>query len=422
MKLKLIPPLKGGFLLGFSGGADSVVLLDLLLETGQRVELFHLDHRLRDTSVRDASFCQELARKKGLIIHSYSIDVEGYCRDRGLGIEEGARKLRYQLLHEIKEKRSLDYIATGHHLDDQMETFFINLFRGSGSQGLGAIHPLRGELYRPLLFYRKEEILAYAKKRGLAYVSDETNFLPIYKRNKIRLELIPLIEKDYSNSLGKRLLQTTEILREERDFIDEELEKRLDLKKDLYSLEEISALPRVLKKALLRKKFSLSFAQTAEALDILEGRSLGEKLYKEGLLRKEQDYFYLGPHLSPREVFFNLKMGTNTFEGYTIKLTKSSQAVFTRNLHSIPLSCLEEGLVLRTRKPGDVFSPSGLRGSKKLKDFFIDEKIPRSERDNYLLLASGKRVFWILGLRKSQITEKSPEYIQVFIENEEELV
>lgn len=420
--MRLKPKVEGSILLAFSGGADSVVLLDLLLKAGHKVELFHLDHNLRETSKRDALFCENLAEELDLVLHSYSIDVEGYCDRAGLGIEEGARKLRYELLYKLKEKRGLDYVATGHHLDDQMETFFINLFRGTGSAGLGAIHPLKGELYRPLLSYRKEEVLSYISREGLSYVDDETNFEPIYLRNKIRLELIPLIEKDYSANLAKRLDQTSEILREERQFIEEELERRLDLEKSLYRLEEIERLPRLLKKELLRNKFSLSYPQVQEAMEILEGRSQGEKVYKDGLLRREQDYFYIGPPIDNKKVRALLKMGTNKCEGYKVEISESSQASFSQKLHSIPKDMVTEDLVLRQRQPGDVFSPSGMKGSKKLKDFFIDEKIPRSERDKYLLLASGKRVFWILGLRKSQTPLSSSSYIQVLIEKEDELV
>ncbi len=420
--MKLKPSIQGSVLLAFSGGADSVALLELLMEAGHRVELFHLDHNLRESSRRDALFCEDLAEKKGLVLHSYSLDVKGYCQERGLGIEEGARKLRYELLYKLKKKRGLDYLATAHHLDDQMETFLINLFRGSGSQGLGAMYPLKDDLYRPLLSYRKEEILEFIELKGLSFVEDETNFESLYWRNKIRLELVPLLEGEYCPSLAKRLDRTTEILREERDYIDRELEKNIDLAKKLYSLEEIRALPPVLKKALLRKKFSLNYPQTIQAMDILEERSQGEMGFKKGLLRREQDYFYIGPYSPKDRVSYRLKLGTNSFEGYTIELAKSPRAVFTGSIHSIPVDCIKEDLVLRRRQPGDIFSPAGMRGSKKLKDFFIDEKIPRSKRDNYLLVASGKRVFWILGLRKSQISTLSQDYIQVFIEKEEELV
>lgn len=420
--MKLNPKVEGSILLAFSGGADSVVLLDLLIKAGYFVELLHLDHNLRETSKRDADFCKELADKKGLTLHSYSIDVENYCKEAGLGIEEGARKLRYELLRRTKEERGLDYIATAHHLDDQMETFFINLFRGSGSAGLGAIYPLKDGLYRPLLSYRKAEILSYVEEEGLDFVDDETNFESIYRRNKIRLELIPLLEKYYSPRLDKRLYQSTQILREERDYIDQQLENSIDLNKELYGLEEIEALHPVLKKALLRRKFSLSYPQVQEAMDILEGRTYGEKIYKEGILRREQDYFYMGPIFDKKAVTFQLNMGKNSFEGYKIELSKSTKPFFSKDIHSIAEEMATEGLVIRKRRPGDVFSPSGMGGTKKLKDFFIDEKIPLSQRDKYLLLASGKRVFWILGLRKSQTPTSGSSYIQVLIEKDDELV
>lgn len=414
--MKLIPKIEGKILLAFSGGPDSVVLLDLLLKEGYRVELFHLDHNLRENSKGDALFCANLAQSKNLILHSYSLDVEEYCKKEGLGIEEGARKLRYELLRKIKKERDLDYIATAHHLDDQMETFFMNLFRGSGTAGLGGIHPIKGDLYRPLLSFRKEEIFRYARDHDLSFVTDETNQEPIYSRNRLRLDLIPKIEKEYAPSLPKRLHQTMEILREENMFLRELLEQSIDTNKELYGLGEIRQLHPVLKKALLRKKFSLNFVQTSQAMDILEERSLGEKHFVDGLLRREQDFFYLGPYPQNTSVSHSLIMGSNSFEGYSLELTQANEAIFTEKIHSIPEELIDEPLVLRNRRPGDIFQPSGLEGKKKLKDFFIDEKIPLSKRDQYLLLASGKRVFWIIGLRKAQVPMNAQSYLQVFIE------
>ncbi len=412
----LKPKVKGSILLAFSGGVDSVVLLDLLLNEGHEVELFHLDHQLRPTSARDAEFCRQVASSKGLQLHLYQEDVQAYCEERGLGIEEGARKLRYELLRRIKEERGLAYIATAHHLDDQMETFFINLFRGSGTRGLGGIHPLQDDLYRPLLSYRKSEILDYAAAKKLTYVQDETNFEPMYYRNQLRLELIPEIEEDYCPSLAKRLEQTMEILREEDEFLDQLLEERIDLDKTLYPLEEIRSLAPVLKKRLLRKKFRLSYPETMAALELLEEKTTGKLLFDGKMLRREQDFFYFGEIPEENKVTYSLSLGTNEVKGVLLHIDRAERPYFTEDVHSIPEELVEEPLVLRHRQAGDVFQPVGLGGKKKLKDFFIDEKVPLSKRDEYWVLASGKTVFWILGLRKAQIPLTGKSYLQVRVE------
>ena len=415
--MRLEPNVEGSFLLAFSGGLDSVVLLDLLLDEGHQVELFHLDHKLRKSSHRDADFCKQLAKEKGLVLHLFEEDVASYCETRGLGIEEGARELRYALLKKIKEERKLDYLVTAHHLDDQMETFFMNLFRGSGTRGLGGISPLKDDLYRPLLSYRKEELLFYAKEKGLSFVQDETNFKPIYYRNKLRLELIPYLEKEYVPTLSKRLKQTMEILREEDEFLDRLLEENLDLEKTLFPVDEIRQLPLVLKKRLLRRKFKLNFVETKAALELLEEKRQGMQLFGEKMLRREQNFFYFGKIPEEKSVSIELKLGTNQVQGTLLHLCRAKEPYFAEDLHSIPEDLLVEPLVLRHRRAGDEFEPVGLGGKKKLKDFFIDEKIPRSKRDEYWILASGNRVFWILGLRKAQIPIRGDSYLQVRIEN-----
>lgn len=415
--MRLTPKVEGSILLAFSGGLDSVVLLDLLLEEGHAVELFHLDHQLRPTSYQDAEFCKQLAKEKKLVLHLYEEDIASYCERKKLGIEEGAREFRYQLLRKIKEERKLNYIATAHHLDDQMETFFMNLFRGSGTRGLGGINPLKDDLYRPLLSYRKEELLFYAKEKSLSFVQDETNFEAIYYRNKLRLDLIPFLEKEYVPTLSKRLDQTMEILREEDEFLDRLLEESIDLEKTLYPVDEIRQLPLVLKKRLLRKKFNMNFSETQAALELLEEKSQGMQLFGEKMLRREQNFFYIGEIPEEKSVSIELKLGTNQVQGTLLHLCRAKEPYFTEDLHSIPEDLLVEPLVLRHRRAGDEFEPVGLGGKKKLKDFFIDEKIPRSKRDQYWVLASGKRIFWILGLRKAQIPIIGDSYLQVRIEN-----
>lgn len=416
--MKLIPSLKGSILLAFSGGVDSVVLLDLLLKDGKEVELLHLDHCLREHSAQDAKFCQDLAQDKGLTLHLFTEDIASYCKEAGLGIEEGARKRRYQLLRQVKEQRKLDYLATAHHLDDQMETFFINLFRGSGTRGLGGMDPLRGDLYRPLLSYRKRELLSYADEQNLSYAQDETNAQPIYTRNRLRLDLLPSLETNYCPHLGKRLHQSMEILREEDAFLDQLLQEKVDLQGELYSLQEIESLDPVLKKRLLRRKFRLNYQQTQDALAILEGKTRGMLLFGDKMLRREQDFFYMGEILEEKCVSIPLHLGTNQIQGALLHLEPREEPDFAEDLHSIPEELLEEPLVLRHRKAGDVFAPAGMRGKKKLKDFFIDEKVPRSLRDRYWLLASGNQIFWILGLRKAQIPLNKKSYLRVRVENQ----
>lgn len=227
-----------GVLIGLSGGPDSVALLDVLAtlapELGLRLHAAHLNHMLRGNAAdEDEEFSSRLAERYGIPIVRERADVALYAREHGLSPEDAARAVRYAFFTRVAAERGLSKLALGHNLDDQAETVLLRLIRGAGVPGLGGIHPVRvhaGTLtvVRPLLWVGREEILGYLSARGLDYRTDASNFEPIYRRNFVRLSLIPTIEREINPSVKEVLARTADLAREDEEFLTEAAERAFE--------------------------------------------------------------------------------------------------------------------------------------------------------------------------------------------------
>lgn len=417
--LQLAEPKKGEkILLAFSGGLDSRVLLELLCREKEELQLelalFYMDHALRPGSADEARFALQVAQEKGIPGFSERVDVTQYCSEHGLGTEEGARILRYEKLREIKERLGFDTIALAHHLGDNVETFFLNLLRGSGMRGLSGMQVRSEDLYRPLLSYEKKELEEYARENGLAYVTDESNAQVHYTRNKLRLQVLPLLE-DIAPGYTRSVERTMKLFQREEAFLEKLVEReekslerpwRVDV---LLDMEE-AALYRLLRREMEEKTGSLKDVSLHSIERVVETlrRGRGKTVIGGYQFTVSQGKLYLvqcAPEDSPR--YQKLVMGSNTLLGMKLILEQKETPQYGDDVLSIPTEQVKGPLIVRTRRPGDRFVPSGLEGSKKLKDFLIDEKVPLPLRDKILLVCDEETIYWIIGYRKAQIPRET---------------
>ncbi len=406
--------------IGVSGGADSVALLHILWRLSKeeewQLQVLHVHHGLRGAEAdRDAAFVEKLCLDFGISCETIYLNVRKEAEKQRKGIEETARILRYEAL----ERRAAGgKIAVAHHLNDQAETFLMRLCRGTGMQGLSAMRPVRGNLIRPLLFCTRQEIEEYCKKEGLVWQEDSTNFEEIYTRNKIRHQVLPLLETVHEGST-LHLAQTAALLAEENDFFMEEGKKYLErvlLSKNPMTLDRnaILALHPAMQKRVLRMALesvygslrNISAAHIADLLSLLKketGKKINlpkgvqaENAYKTLILAKQKK------EKQPSGFSYVLPQNGQTVipeAGVLVETSLSTEknVVFSADDYTnvFDYDKIKQVLCCRSRKQGDRIYLK--EGSKKLKDYFIDRKIPRQERDLALLVATGSQVIWILG-------------------------
>ncbi len=421
-------------LVAYSGGADSSALLDLLVRLRERWKLrigaAHINHHLRGgDSDGDAAFCRSEADRLGIPFLSRSADVRQYVFHHGCSLEQAARILRYEALREIAEEHRYCKIATAHTRDDNAETFLMHLIKGGNWESLQAIPPLRDTVIRPLLWCSKEEIYAYLRRRGIECREDHSNRENIFLRNRIRNILIPDLERHFNSDIRKTLDRWSLIFRDLRDYVDSQADSKFE--KYYHSGEDgaliidmkgIQKFPTILQKALLRKILSFhGIIVSASHLDMLAGNGLAEMqtgknislsdghsvLVDRGSLvvrtRPEAPYDFpveLGREymfLNGRIFFKSGRVG-NEDSGENWDEIIDAGGYAGRKLH------------LRTWRQGDVFYPFGGPGSKKVSDFFIDEKISSSRKGSIPIFTADDEIIWICGYRiseKARITDQT---------------
>lgn len=445
-------------LVGVSGGPDSVALLHILWKLRDLYSLFlhvvHLNHMFRGKEAEeDAEYVRMLCKEMEVPVVIETFDVPAFIEETGLSPEDAARKVRYGVYERVAGMLGARKIALGHNADDQAETVIMRVLRGTGLKGLGGIPPVRdGRFIRPLIEVTRTEIEAYCREEGLQTRMDATNVEPIYFRNKVRLELLPLLEERYSPAIKKHLHVLADIAREDDLYLDG-VAKRVF--KELASeegkgaislpLKGLLALPlsmqrRVVKltvRAFFEADDPLSFLRIEEVLQMARTGRTGDSLdLPRGLrARKGYDNIVIERRADVSDTYFKGEV-TVAIPGETSlpELGIAFHAeVFGREilkekslLHEpsapyalLDLEGLEKPLVIRTRREGDVFQPLGMKGRKKLKDFFIDQKIPRRMRSGIPLLTTGNEVLWVVGVRISErvrITEKTKEvtFLEVY--------
>jgi tRNA(Ile)-lysidine synthase len=399
-----------------SGGADSVALMDILHRLGYVCIGAHVNFHLRgEESDRDAAFSQNLCHDLGVPFYKADLYAQEYADREGVSVEMAARELRYRWFEQLRDEQHAESIAVAHHRDDSVETALLNLIRGTGIRGLTGIKPRNGYVVRPLLCCDREAVLEYLSQRGLSYVTDRTNLLNEYRRNKIRNEVLPLLEsiqpsvrESISRTMGH--LSETEILYEQA--IHEAIHRvcprwnsgeDAPLHLSLHQLEKESSPRTVLYELLSAFGFGRS-----EVQQIWKHRFSGSgKVYfsRTHRLVFDREEWILSeiPVEAPSEYLLN-EPGASLQQPFALRCEcLPNDASFTLS-GSPEVACLDADklvfpLVLRRPRSGDAFVPLGMQGRKRISDYCIDRKLNLVEKEALWLLCSGNDVVWVVGER-----------------------
>ena len=416
-------------LLAVSGGADSMLMLHLFVQTGFPVAVAHCNFKLRGSeSDADEQFVADYCDRHNLTFHSRTFETSEYASTEGISFEMAARELRYNWFEQLLQCHGYDFLATAHHQDDVIETFLINLSRGSGIRGLSGIQPKSGKIIRPMLFTNRVEIQDYCTRFKIDYRTDSSNEDTVYKRNLIRHEIVPMLEQ-VNSAFRKNALKTIGTLNETGMLFQQRMS---EIKASVYSDDEFGAMVHIeklmnfspLKTILfeLIREFGFQPEQIDDIIDSLTKES-GRKFYSEDYrLIKDRDYLLIVPNPTGQEKLFyieedNLKL---SFPIHLVfeKMERAADFRYSTNPNVVDLDWdnLTFPLILRHWQEGEYFQPLGMTGLKKISDFFIDEKYSIPEKENAWILASGNRPVWIVGKRlddRVKITSKTKIILRV---------
>jgi len=394
-------PKKHRFLLGVSGGVDSVVLAHLLHTLEIDFGIAHVNYGLRGAdSDTDEQLVRYLAASLGVACHVTQAPID----PDATGIQEKARELRYNCFSEVLESNAYDTILTAHHADDQLETLFMRLTRGSGLEGLGGIQDKKGFLVRPLLPFRKDEILAFAKEQKLHWREDVSNSSSKYLRNAIRHKVLPSF-MELSPDAAANTLTSMQHLRDAFEGIQSQLQ---NIKTDWKQQGEALKIPFSSIDALHPKNFWLHHLFAPYGFDVKEVEKLldthaGKKCTGEKyVLTLERDHLILTPKTASPAIEQDYFLVPEGGIEAPIKLKISADVISSKpsaKCAVLDKEKLDFPLILRRWKTADVFYPTGMTGKKKVAKFFKDEKMSALDKKQQWLLCSGDDIVWVVGKR-----------------------
>lgn len=399
---------------GFSGGPDSVFLVEMLMKLRENINfdmvLVHINHLLRgENSDGDEKFSIEYGKKKGLQVFSRKINITALGKDMGLTLEEAGRKARYDLFKEVFEKIGANKIALAHNKDDQLETFMFRLTRGAGLEGLEGIVAKRDVYIRPISEIYKKDIVEYLNKNSIPYRIDETNFENEFTRNSIRLDLIPFIEKRYNPKFKDKLYSLIEEIREVNKVLEIRLEEYVVNNK--LSIEKLKKLDKyLLSKVLIQYLYSYGIEVSRKKIQLIEdildkGGSKDISLNGEFVLKKEYDFLAIEKNTKKenqciKEVELEIP-GQIIFGEYVIEASFTDKILYDNQNFYTSLK-MGDKLKIRSRKDGDRIIPIGMTSEKKVKDILINEKVPKEKRDTIPLVLYNKEIVWIAGIKGNE--------------------
>jgi tRNA(Ile)-lysidine synthase len=427
-------------LVAVSGGPDSLALLHLLAARAPvwqlRLGIAHLDHGLRPESAKDADFIRRIAASLAVPLHTERVDVRELQRRWRLSLEEAGRKARYRFFQETADRYGYGKLALAHHADDNAETFLLNLLRGSGRPGLTGIPPVRkGHCIRPLIGATRADILDYLNLHRLTFLTDPTNTDNGFLRNRIRHQLIPLLERDYQPGVQAVLRRSAEVLRDEEAWIESLIQPllnqvvisrqpgRLTLRATALTGLALAIQRRIVRAGLQLVRDDLhriAFVHIEAILALAKRTGDGGPLHLPGGVRVRR--FGDALEMAPGEGKGGWETAGIVCNDYSYSMARCGALTVIETGDRIALSDIEQDaainpaaagpliafldkaevefpVIIRNIRPGDRFSPLGAGGTQKLKKFFIDNKVPRDQRRRCPLLISKGRILWVAGYR-----------------------
>ncbi len=436
--------------LAVSGGVDSMTLLDVMAILAEKYQfklaVAHFNHNLRGAdSNKDLEFVKNEAKEYGIPFYFASGKVKKYAEKNSISIETAARVLRYNFFERVSRNFNADFVATAHTANDSVETFFINLFRGSGLTGLCGI-PFRRQLIkdvlliRPLIDFKKSQLIEYANIRNIKWREDNSNSLLEYTRNKVRLDLIPKLEQDFNPSIIDVINRTTKLIQSADKLIHNYVKKHLpdvieNVSSDSFciNIPIFSTFDKFVQGEMIQtaflKYFRLSppnLAKIDRILDLLDSDTGAFfEITKSITVAKDRNYLVFFKNFEKKDVNFIIsKIGTYSVDGYKINLQEVSkrQVKFSSSANEeyLDFDLVPSLLYVRNWKEGDSFQPLGMQGTMKISDFLTNQKISFLERSKVLVLCSKNDIIWVIGRRindKYKVTEETKRFLKVELIN-----
>lgn len=437
-------------IIGLSGGPDSLALLHILRKLKQelkfKIHAAHLDHSFRgEEAEKEALWVAELCKDWDIPCTLQKEDVPALAKAKGLSAEEAGhlarKKLFFTLLKELKGQK----IALGHHANDQAETVLMHFLTGAGLEGLRGLTPLNGPIIRPLLYAKRSDIEEYCNQVGLEPRRDPSNEENDYLRNKIRNLLIPWLREHINPNIVDTINKTADVVGVDDDYLQSGIKELANnivsssgLKRLTLDLKDWEQLPQAIQRRLIRyvyqqirQKQGLPFHNVEQVRALAEKKQGKKELHLPGKVIAEKNYnslLFYPENEAPEKQY--IKKRKLVIPGKTIipetqqvieaEFTEEPPKKYSRDCVFLPWEKEGFSLYVRARENGDRISPYGLKGSKKVKDFFIDKKIPRDKRDEILLVADEKEVLWIPGWivsSKMNSKRKTDRYLILKLQN-----
>lgn len=438
-----------GIVIALSGGPDSMCLLHLLNSVKDELNIklvaAHINHMIRgEEADADERFCGEECARLGIEFFSKRIDVNKYCAENGLSSETGGREIRYNFFKEVMNKKQFNKVSTAHNANDQAETILMRIMRGTGLEGLGGIPVKREDIYiRPILFMKREEIEKYCEDNNLKPRIDKTNYERIYNRNKIRLDILPYIKENFNAEIIESINRMSMLLQEDSEYIKEQVDECFDdfckKENDCYIISKKAFnLNKAIYKRLIRKvikeltgdKYDIEAIHVDHVIELVKGTT-GKKIdlpkdivvtnvYGDLKINKrvtennsENSIIEIKKEeIDKKDIYFgegiiSFNVMDNNKEKYNFQNSLIKYVDYDKIINAI---------VVRYRKQGDRINPIGLKGTKKLKDIFIDMKIPKDVRDTIPIVQIDDDIAWVVGVKvsdKFKVTQQTKRILKV---------